>query len=214
MQYAENGTILDLIHKTKHLSEESACDYFKQLVSAVEYIHSLGICHRDIKCENVLLDKKNILKLIDFGFSKVLKLNKEQNAIEKEGETSVQGAIGNISNSLTAKDKKLILSETYCGSYAYASPEILSGTPYDPRMSDIWAMGVVLFAMLYGKLPYDDRDVKKLLKEVNAAVKIPEVPRTSDECKRFIRKILSPLKIRYNLENIKNDRWLSKFDSD
>lgn len=56
------------------------------------------------------------------------------------------------------------LSETFCGSYAYASPEILKGIPYQPQLSDIWSMGVVLYAIVYGRLPFDDTNYNQLLK--------------------------------------------------
>ena len=96
-----------------------------------------NLIHRDIKCENLLLDTHHNIKLCDFGFAR-----------------------GNMH----PKNKKTILSETFCGSYAYASPEILRGVPYEPQLSDIWSMGVVLFAMIFGRLPFDDASHAKLLK--------------------------------------------------
>lgn len=56
------------------------------------------------------------------------------------------------------------LSETFCGSFAYASPEVLRGIPYQPMLSDIWSAGVVLYTMVYGRLPFDELDWPKLLK--------------------------------------------------
>lgn len=169
MQFAENGSLLDLIHEEKYLSESVAHGLFIQMVAAIRYIHLQvklflekysylmnlikqplssfqGVVHRDLKCENILLDKDNKVKLIDFGFAKAMFNPKES------------------TNNSRYQNKEAALSETYCGSYAYASPEILRGTPYNPIMSDIWALGVVLFAMVFGRLPFDDRDVRQLLK--------------------------------------------------
>lgn len=167
MQYAENGSILDLIHKEKRLSEARSCQLFRQIIDGIEYCHSQGVCHRDIKCENILLDQNFTVKLIDFGFAKCYKSTPKSSGQEK-----LEAAIGTAASSHTSskssssrkKDRDPKMSETYCGSYAYASPEILRGIPYDPFLSDVWAMGVVLYAMVFGRLPFDDRDAGKLIK--------------------------------------------------
>lgn len=77
------------------------------------------------------------IKLSDFGFARGI-------IFSKEGVT--------------------LLSETFCGSYAYTSPEILRGIPYQPQLSDVWSMGVVLFAMIFGQLPFNDANYSQLLK--------------------------------------------------
>lgn len=204
MQFAENGSLLDAIHSRKFLTEDIACSYFRQLMSAIEYIHGLGVCHRDIKCENILLDKKNSIKLIDFGFSKRLKGNDSQERISLE-----EGAIGHIQYPPKIEDTNG-LSQTYCGSFAYASPEILKGIPYDPLKSDVWALGVVLYAMVYGRLPFEDKDVKKLVQQVQNSIKFREMPRVSEECKNLIKGMLSPLKFRSSIAKIKGDCWFKK----
>lgn len=101
MQLAENGTLLDYVREKKFLEEGQSRTLFRQLISAIEYIHSKGVVHRDIKCENLLLDENWNIKLIDFGFAR------------KDTRT---------------QDNQVVLSKTFCGSYAYASPEILKGT--------------------------------------------------------------------------------------
>lgn len=172
MQFAENGSILDLIHKERRLTEAKACHLFKQIIAGMEYCHSQGVCHRDIKCENILLDENFVVKLIDFGFAKCYKSIPKSQGQEKI-ELAIAAATENFagssvmskkSSSSKKKEKDPMMSETYCGSYAYASPEILKGIPYNPFMSDIWAMGCVLYAMVCGRLPFDDRDPTKLIK--------------------------------------------------
>ncbi|KAH8240735.1 hypothetical protein KR026_004478, partial [Drosophila bipectinata] len=182
MQLAENGTLLDYVRERKYLDEPQSRTLFKQLVSAVEYIHGKGVVHRDIKCENLLLDENWNLKLIDFGFAR------------KDTRTP---------------DNQVILSKTFCGSYAYASPEILKGVAYDPFMSDIWACGVVCYAMVFGRLPYDGSNVHILLKRINQSLVFPKSPSASSECKHMIMHILAPVKIRYNVPQIKEDPWYS-----
>ena len=75
------------------------------------------ICfHRDLKCENLLLDNSNLIKVTDFGFARQFE----------------------------AGD----LSKTFCGSAAYAAPEILQGQPYHLPLHDVWAMGIILYIMV------------------------------------------------------------------
>lgn len=137
MEYAANGSLLEIIRRDSVIDEPRARKWFKQLVEAVDYCHSRGVVHRDIKCENLLLNSDFDIKLSDFGFAK-----------------------GNMK----ITNGQIPLSNTFCGSYAYASPEILKGIPYHPQYSDIWSMGVVLFAMVYGRLPFDDTNYKDLIK--------------------------------------------------
>lgn len=75
------------------------------------------------------------------------------------------------------------LSQTYCGSFAYACPEILLGLPYNPFLSDTWSMGVILYTLVVARLPFDDTNLKKLLKETQKEVTFPSNYSISQECK-------------------------------
>nr|CAH7734998.1 unnamed protein product [Callosobruchus chinensis] len=186
MEYAENGSLLDIIRKDQYIDETRARKWFRQLVDAVEYCHDRGVVHRDIKCENMLMDVKWNVKLSDFGFAR---------------------------SHLRTKTGEFLLSETYCGSYAYASPEILRGIPYQPQYADVWSMGVVLFAMVFGRLPFDDSNYRELIKQVSNKVVFPKDPKISHTCKSLISKILAPLKSRIRMNGIRQDQWFM-FDPD
>lgn len=179
MEYARNGSLLDMIRRENYFSELKAKHVYHQLIDALEYIHSRGIVHRDIKCENILFDDNDVLKIIDFGFASCYKENRRA------------------------------LSETYCGSRAYCCPELLKQKPYQPHAADIWASGVVLFAMVYGKLPFDDSDPAKLLKQVQSKVHFPDKPEVSRSCQQLILAILAPFKKRASLGQIRKFDWLA-----
>ncbi|XP_064610669.1 testis-specific serine/threonine-protein kinase 4-like [Liolophura sinensis] len=180
MEVANNGDLLDAIRNNTYIQEAQSRLWFTQIHEGIVYIHSKGVAHRDIKCENILLDKQNNIKITDFGFAKRI---------------------------FPVKSVQDVLSETYCGSYAYASPEILKGIAYDPFISEVWSMGVVLFTMVFGRLPYDDSDLRRLLKQVQRQVVFPPHPLISNECKRVLLKILVHHRDRIPLDEIQDQEW-------
>ncbi|XP_055546015.1 testis-specific serine/threonine-protein kinase 3-like [Wyeomyia smithii] len=191
MQYAENGSLLQLIRKEKILPEAQAKHFFNQLINAVEYIHSMGVVHRDIKCENIVFDENFTLKLIDFGFAR-----------------------GNMQPVIDGGKIKPVLSKTFCGSHAYASPEILKSIPYQPQLSDIWATGVVLYTMVIGRLPFsNEENVSALIKQVFAGPKFPKDRCISDECKDIIIRILRPAHLRISISDMRRLPWFNEDDS-
>ena len=159
MEYCEGGELFNYIVENQYLSEEKSAFFYYQLINGLEYIHSLGIVHRDLKPENLLLTKDHILKIIDFGLSNYFKQTQHE------------------------------LLETPCGSPCYASPEMLSGKNYDGFKIDIWATGIILFAMLCGFLPFDHKDNDKLfLKILECKIKYPKT--LSKDAEDLLKKIL------------------------
>lgn len=135
MRYAERGDLLNFIKDNGPVGEPRAKIWFRQMAEALEYLHSKNVAHRDLKCENVLLTEHFNVKLADFGFSRFC------------ADTSGKKA----------------QSETYCGSAAYAAPEVIAGDPYDPTISDTWSLGIILFVILNGKMPFDDSHLTRLI---------------------------------------------------
>jgi serine/threonine protein kinase len=109
------------------LPVEKVQKIFTQLVGAVTYVHNLSCVHRDLKLENILLDKNENVKLCDFGFTR-----------EYEGKASYL--------------------QTFCGTVCYSAPEMLRGEKYAGEKVDVWSLGVILYALLCGELPFDDDD--------------------------------------------------------
>lgn len=139
MEFASNGTISDFLKKNGALTESHACVWFTQSTDTFRFVHGqLKIAHRDIKIDNILLDENDITKLTDFGFAK--------ESVDKE-------------------TNEIIVSETFCGTEPYYSPQIVIRKPYNPLLADVWAMGVVLFAMLNNKFPFDFGDVRVMFRE-------------------------------------------------
>lgn len=72
-EHVSNGELFELINSGREIKEETARKYFQQLISALDYVHKSGAAHRDLKPENILLDENDNIKLLDFGFSNLLK---------------------------------------------------------------------------------------------------------------------------------------------
>uniref|UniRef100_A0A096LTW2 Maternal embryonic leucine zipper kinase n=1 Tax=Poecilia formosa TaxID=48698 RepID=A0A096LTW2_POEFO len=136
LEYCPGGELFDYIIAKDRLSEQETRVFFRQIVSAMAYVHSQGYAHRDLKPENLLIDADRNLKLIDFG--------------------------------LCAKPKGGLGYElmTCCGSPAYAAPELIQGKAYIGSEADVWSMGVLLFALLCGYLPFDDDNCMILYRKI------------------------------------------------
>uniref|UniRef100_A0A224XK49 Putative catalytic domain of testis-specific serine/threonine kinase n=1 Tax=Panstrongylus lignarius TaxID=156445 RepID=A0A224XK49_9HEMI len=183
MDICERGDLLDYIRARGPLSEARTKFFFRQMVEAISYLHNRDIAHRDLKCENVLLAGRDHLKIADFGFARWC---------------------SDIST------KKRILSETYCGSAAYAAPEILQGVKYNPKMYDIWSLGVILFIMISAAMPFDDGNISRLIKaQMNKKFSFPEKICVSSKVKRLVSHLLEPdVTKRATIKQVANYAWL------
>uniref|UniRef100_A0A673TCF0 non-specific serine/threonine protein kinase n=1 Tax=Suricata suricatta TaxID=37032 RepID=A0A673TCF0_SURSU len=183
MELAVRGDLLQLVQTRGALPEDDARDKFHQLSSAIKYCHDLNVVHRDLKLENVLLDESFNIKLSDFGFSK---------------------------RCLRDGSGRLTLSKTFCGSAAYAAPEVLEAVPYQPKVCDIWSLGVILYIMVCGAMPYDDSNIKRMLRlQKEHLVHIPHSRHLTGECKDLLYRMLQPdVRRRLNIDEVLSHSWL------
>ncbi|GBL51470.1 hypothetical_protein [Candidozyma auris] len=190
LEYASGGELFDYILKHRCLKESTAKKLFAQLVSGVDYMHSKGFVHRDLKLENLLLDNQKNIIITDFGFV---------NSFSRECETL----------------------KTSCGSPCYAAPElVLSSQRYNGRKVDIWSLGVILYAMLAGYLPFDDdaenedgSDIHRLYAYISKTP-LTFPPNVTPLARDLLRKIVVPdPSKRISMNEIRNHPWLATYAS-
>ncbi|KIX91915.1 uncharacterized protein Z520_12378 [Fonsecaea multimorphosa CBS 102226] len=142
MNYCPGGDLFEVASKHREvLTPPLVRRIFSELVSAVRYLHQKYIVHRDIKLENVLL---NIPVRVHPDVSNWQTLDRAVVTLTDLG----------LSRRIPEPPESPLLT-TRCGSEDYAAPEILMGQPYDGRQTDAWALGVLLYALMEGRLPFD-----------------------------------------------------------
>jgi serine/threonine protein kinase len=190
LEYAPHGDLLGLLSAQGPLSETLARTYFHQMVDAIEYLHTRGICHLDIKSDNVLLDENYCVKLSDFGLA------------------------------LELGDKRCL--KGVAGTTLYLSPEMHLDLKYDGYHADLFALGITLFTMVSGIMPFksathSDSLYKYIAKQdsegfwkKHEGLKKPAENFYSQNFKDLIQGMLAlEPKKRLTLEEIKNHAWFN-----
>ncbi|XP_020583529.1 CBL-interacting protein kinase 32-like isoform X2 [Phalaenopsis equestris] len=183
LEYATGGELLNNIIDHGRMGEAEARRYFHQLINAIDFCHSRGVYHRDLKLDNLLLDASGNLKLSDFGFS-----------------------------TLSQKVRDDGLLHTACGTPNYVAPEVLNDRGYDGAPADLWSCGVILFVLLAGYLPFDDHNIRNLYKKI-AMANFTFPSWFSFGAKTLLMRILNPNpKTRITISEILEDEWFRKGD--
>ncbi|EFF41094.1 serine/threonine-protein kinase [Mycoplasmopsis alligatoris] len=128
MEYIEGLTIKESIKLHGSLNTRTAITYAKQIAAGLSELHNLGIIHRDIKSENIIISKTQDIKIIDLGIS----LDSDSQRYTKT-------------------------NNVLCSPY-YAAPETLNGKEHTTKLVDVYALGILLYEMLTGKYPYSGSD--------------------------------------------------------
>jgi serine/threonine protein kinase len=177
MEYVRGGELFARVAQGR-LREDDARRYFQQLVSSVAFCHARGVFHRDIKPENLLVDDAGDLKVSDFGLSAVA------DQMRHDG-----------------------LFHTFCGTPAYVAPEVLSRRGYDAAKADLWSCGVVLYVLMAGYLPFQDRNLVGMYRKIHRGeFRCPKW--FSPELKRLLRRVLdtNPQR-RATADEIMDNEW-------
>ncbi|XP_060534430.1 calcium/calmodulin-dependent protein kinase kinase 1 isoform X1 [Cylas formicarius] len=179
----ERGQVLE-IPTDNPLDEEKAWGYFRDVVLGIEYLHFQKIIHRDIKPANLLLNDQDHVQITDFG----------------------------VCNEFHGSDA--FLSST-AGTPAFTPPEALGeqrSAGFSGKCSDIWSMGVTLYAFVYGHVPFHNDNIIGLYAKIrHQDVVFPDTPTVSSDLKDLIKKMLvkDPTQ-RIALCEIKKHPWVTK----
>jgi protein-serine/threonine kinase len=150
LEYASGGELFDHILNHRYLKDHSARRLFSQLVSGVGYLHKKGIVHRDLKLENLLLDRNRNIIITDFGFANTFDPNEEL-AEEEELNLGDREQVKRLGLDKIKPNgmRKGDLMQTSCGSPCYAAPElVINDYLYTGRKVDVWSCGVILVCRL------------------------------------------------------------------
>ena len=145
LEYASGGELFDYILNHRYLKDHTARKLFAQLVSGVGYLHKKGIVHRDLKLENLLLDRNRNIIITDFGFANTFdpvdELGEEIESNLTNRDYVKKTGLDRIANGVRRGD----LMATSCGSPCYAAPElVVTDSLYTGRKVDVWSCGVIL----------------------------------------------------------------------
>jgi len=211
MEYLQGGDLMNILIKKDILTEEEARFYVAEIVLAIESIHKLDCIHRDIKPDNVLIDKSGHIKLTDFGLSKISD-KIFQNNFEKNL---------NLNNNKTKDNGKPTHNKNYScvGTAYYVAPEVLNKRGYGPEV-DWWSLGVIFFEMLVGYVPFCSKETNEACYKVlnwKKYLKIPDSARMSREAEDLIFKLINSPKKRLGAngaEEIKSHPFFYGFNWD
>lgn len=204
MEFAEKKSLSDQLYsRNRPYGEEQTKRFIALVLEGLQSMHGQGLAHRDIKLENILLDRHFVPKLTDFGFVTEVRI--------KTGETVEEEQI--------RKQYEIRFVKTHCGTTAYKAPEVINESveEYDAQISDVYSVGVCTFELLNQKLPFPrnisppvhiTRQIKQQFDWNNDVEK-----HLSHEAKAFLQKVLEPDPIkRPEVKDLKKrDAWIQSY---
>ncbi len=172
-EYIEGETLRDLM-KDKHLSVEQVIDIGMQAANALAAAHKANIVHRDIKPENIMVRPDGYVKVLDFGLAKLT-----EKASELNSDSDVQTQMYVKTN-----------PGAVLGTTSYMSPEQAKGIPNIDARTDVFSLGVVLYEMLTGRLPFQGSSPGEVIGAIMYEAPKP-IARYSTECPPELERIVT-----------------------
>lgn len=189
LEYVDGMSVDKLLEKDKLFPLNVAMIIFRDTSLGLAVAHSHNIIHRDIKPANILISKKTIVKLADFGIAGFDREKDEKDGKNENGNKKKQ----DVDSSFYTGEKTTMGSTL--GTLSYMAPEQMEAETLVTKRADIYAMGVTLYLMIYGKKPYDNKLTVSSQREMLKKMKYVHAPKTNGK-----EKI--PLNIRYMIRKM------------
>jgi serine/threonine kinase 38 len=220
MEYCVGGDLMALLMKEDILAEEVTKFYMAESILAIESVHELGYIHRDLKPDNLLLDRNGHIKLTDLGLCKKVEdeLPEYTTDLKKEDPSKLSKLFGGKAK---PKHRERHLAYSTVGTPDYIAPEILGRKGYG-KECDWWSLGVIMYECICGYPPfYADEAVYTCRKIVNwkTTFVIPSdvASKVSRECIDFMKRMVCGTKHRIGskgIKEIKSHPWFKNIDWD
>ena len=236
MDFLPGGDLMNLLMKKEVLTEDEARFYTAEMILAVDSVHKLNCIHRDLKPDNILIDKNGHIQLSDFGLAKIadksfFPITQKDNAgpqrIINSTTDSITSANTNYSNNninqslrnmsgLRPRRNRLIAYSTV-GTPDYIAPEVFSQSGYGEE-ADWWSIGVMFFEMVVGFPPFfseNPSDTCKKIVKWRENFSIPADANLSPEAESFILRMVSQPESRlgvHGVEEIKKHPFFKGID--
>lgn len=182
LELAEGGELFERIRQKRVFSEYMAYHVTKQLIETIKYLHEMGIVHRDIKPENILLSDNSDLPTIKLADFGLSKLVGPEDTLDVP-----------------------------CGTLGYVAPEVLMMRRYGKEV-DMWSIGVVLYLMVRGRLPFDSKDKQTLIdKTIEAKLELTGMywTKLTVQGRDFLEKLLTKdVSVRLSSEQALSHSWI------
>ena len=206
MDFLPGGDLMNLLMKKDILTEDEARFYTAEMILAVDSVHKLNCIHRDLKPDNILIDKKGHIQLSDFGLSKIAEKNffpmTETNIDQVKSNNKddpitliKKNSNKNISsiNSLKNKKRTRLMAYSTVGTPDYIAPEVFGQNGYGQEV-DWWSIGVMFFEMVVGYPPFfseNPSDTCKKILKWKQYFSIPNDANLSPEAKSLIKSLVT-----------------------